>query len=161
METETEKRVKASSSSPLSLFLIRIVETIPSLILFLPPSSPFPTASYVAALHLHAENFVTQYTHIHLTTVLTSTTPQTPFHSPRQGAVTPLLLCNVFHSFSTSKANEAPIYAQFILQYTRSQNQLFESPPIPFSQVRTLQQFPWSRNQFASPFRHGRRSFRA
>lgn len=127
----------------------------------LSPSSSFPTAFSVVALHLHAENFVTQYTHIHLTTAPTSITSQTPFHSPGQCAATPTLLCNVFHNFSTSQANEAPIYAQFILQYTKSQNQLFRHPPIPLPHARTLQQFSWARTQFASPFKHGLRSFKA
>jgi hypothetical protein len=45
----------------------------------LPPSPPPPPkASSVAALHLHVENFVTQYTHIHLTTTTTSITSLTP-----------------------------------------------------------------------------------
>lgn len=125
------------------------------------PPSLFPAASSVVALHLHAENFVTQYTHIHLTAAPTSITSQTPSHSPGQCAATPTLLCNVFHNFSTSQVNEAPIYAQFILQYTKSQNQPFWHPPIPLPQARTLPQFSWARTQFASPFKHGLRSFKA
>lgn len=65
---------------------------------------------------------------------------------------TPTLLCNVFHNFHASKANEAPIYAQFIPQYTKSQNQLFQPQPLPISLAPTLEQFPWARTKFAFPF---------
>lgn len=127
----------------------------------LPPPTPFtPKAPSVAALHLHVENFVTQYTHIHVTTTTTRTTSITSLTPGAMCSAPPLASVQCFPQLHASQANEAPIYAQFILQYTKSQNQLFQLLPIPLLHARTLQQFSWSQTQFASPFKGAPRSFK-
>jgi len=113
------------------------------------PPSLFPKASSVAALHLHVQNFVTQYTHIHLTTTTTSITSQTPFHSPKQCALRCQRFCVMF---STTSLLLKRTKLQFMLNSSYNTPSLKISYSNPLSLART-QQFSWARTQFASAFK--------
>jgi len=113
------------------------------------PPSLFPKASSVVALHLHVENFVTQYTHIHLTATTTSITSQTPFHSPKQCALGCQRFCVMF---STTSLLLKRTKLQFMLNSSYNTPGLKISYSNPLSLART-QQFSWARTQFASAFR--------
>lgn len=149
METVAANSTKAESFLLLSLSwisIVLIVKTIPSLILYPLPPSLFPKASSVAALHLHVQNFVTQYTHIHLTTTTTSITSQTPFHSPQQCALRCQRFCVMF---STTSLLHKRTKLQFMLNSSYNTPSLKISYSNPLSLART-QQFSWARTQFAS-----------
>lgn len=120
------------------------------------PLSLFPTASSVAPLHLHVENFVTQYTHIHLTTTTTSITSQTPFHSPKQRALRCQRFCVMF---STTSLLLKRTKLQFMLNSSYNTPSLKISYSNPLSLART-QQFSWARTQFASAFKQALPSFK-
>lgn len=110
------------------------------------PPSLFPKASSVAPLHLHVENFVTQYTHIHLSTMTTSITSQTPFCSPKQRAPRCQRFCVMF---STTSLLLKRTKLQFMLNSSYNTPSLKISYSNPLSLART-QQFSWARTQFAS-----------